>query len=85
LPTNLTNDTNGEEAKVGLFVQFVRFVGNHFKRRRRSNLVGFREGWSQIWFRIWWQGVVGRMFMSQIKKLFTLFTWTVNVHGSVRQ
>ena len=27
-PTNLTNDTNGEEAKVVLFVPFARFVGN---------------------------------------------------------
>ena len=28
LPTNLANDTNGEAAKEGLFVPFVRFVGN---------------------------------------------------------
>jgi hypothetical protein len=28
LPANRTNDTNGEEAKVCLFVPFVRFVGN---------------------------------------------------------
>jgi len=28
LPTNLTNDTNGDAFRVDLFVPFVRFVGN---------------------------------------------------------